>query len=74
MAEGVEIARVVVTLIILSPPEGGKRKRMGSLVRSRSQNLGARRDILMMWPMPLGSGCIVSLIIVNTMRISTSCP
>ena len=34
---------------------------MGSLVRSRSQNLGARRVILMMWPMPLGNGPVVSL-------------
>ena len=52
----------------------GERKRMGSLVRSRSLNLGARRVILTMWPMPLGSGPIVSLIIMNTMRIPTSCP
>ena len=74
MAEGVKIAGVVVTLMILSPPGGGERKRMGSLVRSRSQNLKARREILMMWLMPLGSGPIVSLIIVNTMRIPTSCP
>ena len=65
---------VAVTLMRLSPPEGGERKRMDSLVRSKSPNLGARRVILMMWPMPLGGGPIVSLIIVNTMRIPTSCP
>ena len=64
---------VVVTPMRLSPPEGGKRKRMGSLVRSRSLNLGARRAILMMWLMPLGSGPVVSLIIMNTMRIPTLC-
>ena len=74
MAEGVEAAGVVVTLMGLLPPEGGGRKRMSSLVRSRSQNLGARRVILMTWPMPLGNGSIVSCIIVNIMRIPTSCP
>ena len=58
----------------LSPPEGGERKRMDFLVRSKYPNLGARRAILMMWLTPLGSGPIVSLIIVNTMRIPTSCP
>ena len=56
------------------PPEGGRRKRMGSLVRSRSQNLGARRVILTMWPMPLGNGSDALRIIANTMRIPTSCP
>ena len=74
VAEEIEVTRVVVTPMRLSSPEGGKRKRMGSLVRSRSPNLGVRRVILMMWPMPLGSGPIASLIIVNTMRIPTSCP
>ena len=70
----IEVTGVVVTLMRLSPREGGERKRMGSLVRSRSPNLGARRVMLMMWPMPLGSGPIASLIIVNTVRIPTSCP
>ena len=74
VAEEIEVTGVVVTLMRLSPPEGGKRKRIGSLVRSRSPNLGARRVILMMWLTPLGSGPIASLIIMNTMRIPTSCP
>ena len=74
VAEGVEVAGVVVTPMGLLPPEGGRRKRMGSLARSKSLNLEARRAILMMWPMPLGSGPIVSLITMNTMRIPTSCP
>ena len=74
MAEEIEVIGVVVILMRLLPPEGGERKRMGSLARSKSLNLGARRVILMMWPMPLGSGPIVSHIIVNTMRIPTSCP
>ena len=69
-----EVTRVVVTPMRLSPPERGERKRMGSLARFKSLNLGARKAILMMWLMPLGSGPAVSLIIVNTMRIPTSCP
>ena len=55
-------------------PEGDERKRMDFLVRSRSLNSEARRVILMMWLTPLGSGPIVSLITVITMRIPTSCP
>ena len=74
MAEEIEVTGVVVIPMRLLPPEGGARKRMGSLVRSRSQNLGARRVILMMWLMPLGNGPIALHIIVNTMRIPTSCP
>ena len=73
-AEEIEVIEVVVTPMRLSPPEGGERKRMDFLVRSKYPNLEARRVILMMWPMPLGSGPIVSLIIMNTMRIPTSCP
>ena len=73
-AEEIKVTGVVVTPMRLLPPDRGGRKRMGSLVRSRSPNLGARRVILMMWPMPLGSGPIASPIIVNTMRIPTSCP
>ena len=73
VAEEVEVTGVVVTLMRLSSLEGGKRKRMGSLARSKSLNLEARRVILMMWLMPLGSGPTVSLIIMNTMRIPTSC-
>ena len=53
---------------------GRCKKRMGSLAKSKSLNLEARRAILMMWLTPLGSGPLVSLIIVNTMRIPTSCP
>ena len=74
VAEEIEVTGVVVIPMGLLPPEGGERKRMGSLVRSRSQNLGARRVILMMWPMPLGNGPIALHIIANTMRIPTSCP
>ena len=53
---------------------GRQKKRMGFLVRSKSLNSEVRRVILMMWPMPLGSGPIVSLITVTIMRIPTSCP
>ena len=73
-AEEVEVIRVVVTPMTLTPPEGGKRKRMGFLVRSKSPNMEVRRVILMMWPMPLGSGPVVSLITVTIVRIPTSCP
>ena len=48
VAEEIEVTGVVVTPMRLSLLEGGKRKRMGSLVRSRSLNLGARRVILTM--------------------------
>ena len=72
--EEINATGVVVILMRLLPLEGGGRKRMGSLVRSRSLNLGARRVILMMWPMPLGNGPVASCIIINTMRIPTSCP
>ena len=73
-AEEIEVTGVVVTPMRLLPLEGSERKRMGSLVRSRSLNLGVRRVILTMWPMPLGSGPVASPIMVNTMRIPTSCP
>ena len=73
-AEEVKVTGVVVTLMGLAPPEGGKGKRMDFLVRSKSPNLGARRDILMMWLTPLGSGPALSLTIMTTMRIPTSCP
>ena len=61
-AEEVEVTGVVVTPMKLAPPEGGKRKRMGFQVRSKSLNLEVRRVILIMWPTPLGSGPVVSLI------------
>ena len=73
-AEEVEVAGVVVTPKELAPLERGIRKRMDFLVRSKSPNLGARRVILMMWPMPLGSGPTVSPTIMIIMRILTSCP
>ena len=72
--EGVERAEVVVTPMTHIPLEGGERRRMDFLVRSRFPNLVARSDILMMWPMPLGSGPTVSLTTVITMRIPISCP
>ena len=73
-AEEVEVARMVVTPMELAPLGGGIRKRMDFPVRSKSPNLGARRVILMMWPMPLGSGPTVSPTIVIIMRILISCP
>ena len=73
-AEEVKAARVVVTLMELTPLGGGIRKRMGFLVRSKSPNLGARRVILIMWPTPLGSGPTVSPTIIIIMRILISCP
>ena len=74
VAEEIEVTEVVVILMRLLPPDGAGRKKIGSLVRSRSWNLGARRVILMMWLMPLGSRPIALRIIMNTMRIPTSCP
>ena len=73
-AEEVEVARVVVTPMELTPLERGIRKRMDFLVRSKSPNLGARRVILMMWLTPLGSGPTVSPTIMIIMRILISCP
>ena len=61
--EGVERAKVAATPMTRAPPEGDKRRRMDFLVR---------RDILMMWLMPLGSGPAVSLTTAITMRIPTS--
>ena len=73
-AEEVKVAGVVVTSMELAPLWGGIRKRMDFQVRSKSSNLGARRVILMMWPMPLGSGTTVSPTIMIIMRILISCP
>ena len=73
-AEEAEVARAVVTLMGLAPLGGDVRKRMDFQVKSRFQNLEARRAMLMMWPVPLGSGPTVSHTIVITMRIHTSCP
>ena len=72
--EEAEVARVVVTPMGPTPPGGGVRKRMDFQVKSRSPNLEARRAILMMWPVPLGSGPAASPTIMITMRILTSCP
>ena len=72
--EGVERAKVAATPMIHTPPEGGKRRKMDFLVKSRFPNSVVRRDILMKWPMPLGSGPAVSLTTTITMRILTSCP
>ena len=74
VAEEVEVTGVVVTPMRLSALEGDKRKRMDFPARSKSLILEARRVILMMWPIPLGSGPVVSLITMTTMRIPTSCP
>ena len=73
-AEEAEVAGVVVTLMGPTPLEGDIRKRMDFQVKSRFQNLEARRAMLMMWLAPLGSGPAVSCITVITMRIRTSCP
>ena len=73
-AEEVKVTRVVVTPMKLTSLEGGERKRMDFLVRSKFLNSEVRSVILMMWLTPLGSGPIVSLITVTIMRIPTSCP
>ena len=73
-AEEVKVARVVVTLMEPAPLGGYVRKRMDFQVKSRSPNLEARRAILMMWLMPLGSGPTVSPTIMIIMRILISCP
>ena len=73
-AEEVEVAGVVVTLTGPTPLGGDVRKRMDFQVKSRFQNLEARRAMLIMWLAPLGCGPTVSPTIVITMRIHTSCP
>ena len=73
-AEEAEVAGVVVILRGPAPLGGGVRKRMDFQVKSRFPNLEARRAMLMMWPVLLGSGPTVSHTIVTTMRILTSCP
>ena len=73
-AEEAEVAGVVVTLMGLAPLGGDVRKRMDFQVKSRFLNSEARRAMLMMWPVPLGSGPTVSCSIMITMRILTSCP
>ena len=73
-AEEAEIAGVVVTLMGPTPLGEDEGKRMDFQVKSRSQSSEARRAMLMMWPVPLGSGPAVSPTIVITTRILTSCP
>ena len=73
-AEEAEVAGVVVTPMGPTPLGGDVRKSMDFQVKSRSPNLEARRAMLMMWLVPLGSGPTASLTIVITMRIPTSCP
>ena len=73
-AEEAEVARVVVTLMGHASLGADGRKRMDFQVKSRSPNLEARRAMLMMWPVPLGSGPAVSHTIMTTMSILTSCP
>ena len=73
-AEEAEVARAAVTLMGPAPLGGGIRKRMDFQVKSRFQNLEAKRAMLMMWLAPLGSGPTVSSTIMITMRIHTSCP
>ena len=51
-----------------------QKKKDGFLVRSKFPNLVARKDILMMWLMPLGSGSAVSPTTVIIMSTPTSCP
>ena len=73
-AEEAKVAGAVVTLIGPTPLGGDVRKRMDFQVKSRSLNLEARRAMLIMWPVPLGSGPAVSPTILITMRILTLCP
>ena len=73
-AEEAEVAGVVVTLMGLAPLGEDVRKRMDFQVKSRSPSSEARRAMLMMWLVPLGSGPTVSPTIVITTRILTSCP
>ena len=73
-AEEAEVAGVVVTLMEPTPLGGDVRKRMDFQVKSRFPNSEARRAMLMMWPVPLGSGPAVSCTIMINMRILTSCP
>ena len=73
-AEEAKVAGVVVTLMGPAPLGGDVRKRMDFQVKSRSPNSEARRAMLIMWLVPLGSGPIVSPTIVITTRILISCP
>ena len=72
--EEAKVARAVVTLTGPAPLGGDVRKRMDFQVKSRFPNSEARRAMLMMWLVPLGSGPAVSRTIIITMWIHTSCP
>ena len=71
---GAAVAIVAVTPMALTPLGEGIRKRMVFRVRSRFLNSEAKKAILMMWPVPSGSGLAASCTIVITTRIRTSCP
>ena len=73
-AEEAEVAGVVVALMGPTPLGEDVRKRMDFQVKSRSPSSEAKRAMLMMWLVPLGSGPAVSPTIEITMRILTSCP
>ena len=73
-AEEAQVAGAVVTLMGPAPLGGDVRKSMDFQVKSRFQNLEARRAMLMTWPAPLGSGPAVSPTTVITTRIIASCP
>ena len=73
-AEEARVAGVVLTLMGPAPLGEDVRKRMDFQVKSRFPNSEARKAMLMMWPVPLGSGPTVSRTIMITMRILTSCP
>ena len=72
--EGAAVAGAAVTSMALAPLGEGIRKRVDFRVRSRFLNSEARKAILMMWPVPSGSGLTASHTIVITVRIHTSCP
>ena len=73
-AGGATVTGAAATPMALAPLGEGIRKRMDFRVRSRFLNSEARKVILMMWPVPSGSGLAASRTIVITMRIHTSCP
>ena len=72
--EGAATAGAAATPMALASLGEGIRKRMDFRVRSRFLNSEARKAILMMWPVPSGSGLAASHTIMITMRIHTSCP
>ena len=73
-AEEAKVAEVVVTLMGPTPLGGDVGKRMDFQVKSRSPNSEARRAMLMMWPVPLGSGPTASPTIMITMRFLPHAP